>query len=148
MAMAVMPTTPVNTSTGGAAINQATAGITNVVVNKTETIMKWSNFNTVAGESVNFSQSGVSGASVLNRISGGKTQFDGILNSAPDMSIFMINPAGIVFGAGSSVNVGALVASSLDISDPDFLSGNYNFTGGAGAGQVENQGTIMKVLSL
>ena len=135
-----MAATPVYTNDGGASITQG-AG-TNVLVNQTETIISWSNFNTAGGELVNFEQGALSGSSVLNRISGLKTQFDGDLQSASDMSIFLLNPAGIVFGGGSSVNVGALVASSFNLSDPDFLSGVLNFTGGASAGSVENHGTI------
>ena len=39
------------------------------------------------------------------------------------------------------MNVGGLVASTLNITDGDFMAGKYNFTG-AGNGTVLNQGSI------
>ncbi len=56
--------------------------------------------------------------------------------------VFLLNPNGIVFGAGAQINVAGLVASSLNLSDADFLSGRMNFTNGIGAGSVVNQGSI------
>ena len=41
--------------------------------------------------------------------------------------VWLINPNGILFGAGSVVNVGGLLASTLRITDNDFLSGKYAF---------------------
>ncbi|MHC4325379.1 MAG: two-partner secretion domain-containing protein, partial [Planctomycetota bacterium] len=142
-----MAATPVITDDGGANVTQNNAipgsGWTNIEVVTPETIMASSNFNTAGGESVNFSQLGVSNAAVLNRISGGQTTYDGILNAEAGMSIYLLNPAGIVFGGGSMVNVTNLVASSLNMSDGDFLAGNLNFTNGADAtGPVEFHGTI------
>ncbi len=137
----VMAATPVCTDAGGAAVVQG-ANTTTITVNQPETIMKWSNFNTASGESVAFQQGSLSNAAVLNRISGSATQFDGDL-SGPGMRIFLLNPSGIVFGSGSSVNVGQLVASSLNITDSDFLNGApYMFTDGINAGDIVNEGSI------
>src|SRR5690606_10797437 len=48
-------------------------------------------------------------------------------------SVFIINPAGITFGADAVVNVGGLVASTLWISEDDFndglAGGSYRFDG-------------------
>jgi filamentous hemagglutinin family protein len=56
--------------------------------------------------------------------------------------VFLVNPNGVLFGQGSQVNVGGLVASTLDLSDADFMAGHYAFTG-RGTGTVTNQGTIV-----
>ena len=53
-----------------------------------------------------------------------------------------MNSSGIYFGQNATVNVGGLVASSLDVSDHDFLAGKYSFTGMDGAGDVIKRGTI------
>src|SRR5690606_22730823 len=55
--------------------------------------------------------------------------------------VFLINPNGIVFGAGAQVNVGGLVASTLNINDSDLASATRHF-GGGGAGSVVNRGKI------
>ena len=82
-------------------------------------IINWSDFNTSTGQSVTFNQfdgAALSNQSaVLNRISSGAvpTEFNGALNA--NGRVFIVNPAGIVFGRGSTVNVTQLVASGLNM---------------------------------
>ena len=52
----------------------------------------------------------------------------------------MVNPNGILFGQGCQVDTAGLVASTLNITDSDFLSGRYTFLGQDGL--VANQGYI------
>jgi len=84
-------------------------------------IINWNNFNTSSGEIVEFRQyldgSLSDMSAVLNRISSGsiRTEFKGALNA--NGRVFVVNPAGIAFGAGSTVNVSQLVASGLNMSD-------------------------------
>ncbi len=80
---------------------------------------------------------------VLNRIfSGSPSYILGQLIS--NGQVFLINSSGIIFGRESSVNVGGLIASALDIADEDFLSGNYHFSRGQGVNpaMVINEGDI------
>ena len=56
--------------------------------------------------------------------------------------VFLINPNGIVFGAGARIDVGGLVASTLDLGDADFLAGRLNFAGPASAGALTQLGQI------
>ncbi|RIY32370.1 hypothetical protein CJP74_04710 [Psittacicella melopsittaci] len=58
-------------------------------------------------------------------LGGSVSQIIGTLES--NGKVFIVNPAGIVFGANSVVNVQSLVASTLDISNEDFVKGNYVF---------------------
>ncbi|MCA8355778.1 two-partner secretion domain-containing protein, partial [Burkholderia cepacia] len=76
----------------------------------------------------------------LNRVIGTNgSQIHGQIDA--NGKVFVVNPNGVVFGAGAQVNVGGLVASTKNISDADFLAGNYRFSGTSGQ-SVENAGTI------
>jgi len=113
-------------------------------------IIDWSNFNTGDTQSVTFNQylnSELSSSSaVLNRVSSGTvpTQFNGDLNA--NGRVFVVNPAGIIFGFNSTVNVTQLVASGLKMSNEAFnavLANPANqmvFEGGDG--EVRNNGKI------
>ena len=120
---------------GQMTVTQTTA---NVAIN-------WQSFGIRAGESVQFVQPG-STSVALNRVVGADPS--AILGSlSANGQVFLVNPSGILFGPGASVNVGGLVASTLGISDADFMSGRYRFTGagavaGAGGESVVNQGLI------
>lgn len=56
--------------------------------------------------------------------------------------LFLYNPQGTLFARGAEFNGGSLVATSLNIADSDFLSGNYKFSGLSSNGAVVNQGTL------
>jgi filamentous hemagglutinin family protein len=82
-----------------------------------------------------------SSSSVLNRITGqDPTAILGALQS--NGKVFLINPNGIVFGAGARVDVNGLVASTLNLSNADFQAGNLRFNEAGAAGDVSNQGAI------
>ncbi|MEJ7807902.1 MAG: filamentous hemagglutinin N-terminal domain-containing protein, partial [Telluria sp.] len=96
-------------------------------------------FNIGAGEAVRFIQPG-SDSVALNRVLGSDPS--SILGSlTANGKVFLINPNGVLFGKGASVNVGGLVASTLDISDQDFMAAKYRFSG-AGRGAVRNDGAL------
>ena len=56
--------------------------------------------------------------------------------------LFLYNPQGTLFARGAEFNGGSLVATSLNITDSDFLAGNYKFNGASTNGAVINQGTL------
>jgi filamentous hemagglutinin family protein len=125
---------------------------TAVTVNQTQSVLEWGTpgsggIDTSSTESLTFLQAaGLSNSAVLNRImSGNPTQFNGVLNGQ-DMRIFIVNPAGIVFGQGSQVNVSQLVASGLDMSNDAFnaIMGDESklMVFRDGGGSVQNFGTI------
>ncbi|OYO29697.1 filamentous hemagglutinin N-terminal domain-containing protein, partial [Janthinobacterium sp. PC23-8] len=102
-------------------------------------VINWANFNINKGESVQFVQPN-SNAVALNRVLGNDgTTILGKLSA--NGKVFIVNPNGVLFGQGASVNTAGLVASTLDINNADFMSGNYKFAGN-GAGKVLNQGAL------
>jgi filamentous hemagglutinin family protein len=104
-------------------------------------ILNWESFSIGAGGTVNFNQHQGSSSVALNRVLGNNpSQIFG--NLSANGRVFLVNPSGILFGPGSSVNVGALVASTLSITDDDFLAGRYVFSNAGGAGGIVNQGSL------
>ncbi|KML61286.1 filamentous hemagglutinin [Burkholderia cepacia] len=102
-------------------------------------ITNWQDFSVAGGERVSFQQP-TSQSIALNRVIGTNgSQIHGQIDA--NGKVFLVNPNGVVFGAGAQVNVGALVASTKDVSDKDFLAGNYRFAGASGQ-SVENAGKI------
>jgi filamentous hemagglutinin family protein len=123
---------------GGASINSA-AGSSIITQSSQNVAINWQSFNIGQGEAVRFIQPN-SSAVALNRVLGADPS--SILGSlSANGKIFLVNPNGILFGQGASVNVGGLVASTLDIDVGDFMAGRYKFLGNSSAA-VLNQGTI------
>jgi filamentous hemagglutinin family protein len=79
---------------------------------------------------------------VLNRVVGNDPS--SILgNLTSNGQVWLVNPNGVMFGQNARVDVGALVASTLGISNMDFLAGRNTFiAGGVPDRQVLNQGTL------
>jgi len=76
-------------------------------------IINWQTFSIGANEITRFLQQSQASA-VLNRVAAGNpSQILGALQS--NGRVFLINPSGIVFGAGAQVDVAGLVASSLNL---------------------------------
>lgn len=103
-------------------------------------IVNWKSFDIGTEASVRFVQPSAS-AAILNRVqSGPGSQILGRLDA--DAKVYVVNPAGVLFGPRAQVNVGGLTASTLGIRDDDFLNGRDRFTADGAAGSVVNQGTI------
>ncbi len=57
--------------------------------------------------------------------------------------VFIINADGIIFGAGSKVDVNGLLATSIDISNANFMAGSYTFDQpGSLSASIVNHGAI------
>src|SRR5687767_7515420 len=112
--------------------------------NSPNAIINWRSFSIGANEITRFIQQSQA-SSVLNRVTGSAGAIDpsvilGALQS--NGRVFLINPSGILFGAGAQVDVAGMVATSLNLSNADFLANRLRFTDVAGAGSVVNQGNI------
>ncbi|MDD5274537.1 MAG: filamentous hemagglutinin N-terminal domain-containing protein [Methylovulum sp.] len=126
---------------GQVSIDTATPGVT-TITNSPNAIIQWQNFNIAQNETTRFVQQN-SQSAVLNRIIGENPST--ILGQlASNGKVFLINPNGVVFGANSVVDTQGLIASSLNLSNQDFLTGNYHFIAGSGTepGAIVNEGII------
>ena len=103
-------------------------------------ITNWSSFNIGKANQVEFKQpSSVSTA--LNRVqSNDPTHIYGSLKS--NGKIILINPSGVLFQNGSKVDVGSIIASTLNLKDGDFINDKYVFQKNGLSGVVNNQGEI------
>ena len=123
---------------GGGSIAQS-GNTMNVTQNTAKMGVNWQSFNIAKNETVNFKQPNASSVA-LNRIVGNDASvIYGSLNA--NGQVFLINPNGVTFAAGASINVGGIAASTKDITDANFLASKYNFTGTSTAG-VTNQGSL------
>ena len=103
-------------------------------------IANWDTFNIGKSAGVAFKQPDADSVA-LNRIyDQNPSQILGSLSA--NGKVFLLNPSGIVFGKDAQINVGGLVASSLNMADSDFLAGKYNFFSDGQSGSILNQGNI------
>lgn len=127
---------------GGQATIQQTPKSLTVQQATDRAILNWRSFSIAADEAVRFAQPSVTSIA-LNRVVGidpsvilGRLEANGRL--------FLVNPNGILFGAGSQVNAAGLLATTLQIRDDDFMAGRYLFAQDPlkGLKSVVNRGAI------
>ena len=112
------------------------------ITNSPNAIINWQSFDINPNEITRFIQQNGASA-VLNRVVGNGLTASQIMGTlASNGKVFLINPNGIVFGPNSVVDTAGLIASSLNISDQDFLNNNLRFDGNASNGAIENKGYI------
>ena len=152
-AQALPDTANVSIQTGGATaggeapmFDTSVANTLTVNLRDNQTIINYLNtgtgFNVASGNTVNFRDDrantaatltgGTDNIAVLNRdLSGTPSTIAGMIASDANVSVYLVNSNGIIFGAGSVINTGSFVASTLDVSDSSFLSGSatLQFTG-------------------
>jgi filamentous hemagglutinin family protein len=126
---------------GDVTVTPLGGGITQDMTASDGAIGHFSDFDIAAGHAVTCVQPGANANALFRVFSGDGTQILGQFDA--NGNIYLIDPAGILFGANSQVNVNRLVASGLDISNEDFLDGRYEFFAGEGdIGAIVNDGTI------
>ena len=114
------------------------------VRNSAGAILDWRSFDIGAQAGVHFQQADAA-SKVLNRVTGSDPSH--ILGSlTSNGQVWLLNPQGVLFGAGARVDVAGLVASTLRLDDNAFLdglrSGRFSFAEGAAGATVRNEGAI------
>lgn len=106
-------------------------------------IIHWQDFSIGRGEATRFVQPGKGSVSLNRVVSGTPSELLGRLSANGDL--ILINPNGVLVGEGARINVGGFTASTLDLSDNEFLRGaDLTFSGDSTA-SVINRGTIKAV---
>ena len=109
------------------------------ITNSPGTILHWQEFSIQSDETTRFIQQSADSA-VLNRVVG-QDPSSLLGNLLSNGRVYLINRNGIVFGPDAVIDTAGLVASTLEMTDEDFLAGTHEFAG-AGAGAIQNQGYL------
>ena len=129
-----------NLVAGQATVSTPSAHTMVVTQGSARAILNWQAFNIGAGQSMTFVQPNAASVA-LNRVVGANpSSIYGSLSA--NGQVFLINPAGVMFAPGAQLNVGGLVASTLSISNEEFVAGRYVFNNNGSAGSVTNHGSI------
>jgi filamentous hemagglutinin family protein len=104
-------------------------------------VINWNSFSIGRPNTVTFNQPNSSSA-VLNRVtSNTPSTIAGALRA--NGQVYLVNPNGIAITSSGTVNVGGgFVASTLGISNRDFMSGKRTFAGEGDSSAVSNAGKI------
>ncbi len=122
---------------GNASITQTNSQL-DIHQSSERAVIDWQRFDIGRDSTVNFWQPSASSVTLNRVLSSDPSAIFGRLNA--NGQVFISNPNGVLFGSSARVDVGGLVATSLQIDPDDFIGGNYRFTNGSGA--VINQGTL------
>jgi filamentous hemagglutinin family protein len=132
---------------GGGVVTQGQGAIS--TPNSTSTVIDqasnrlsidWQSFDVASNESVRFNQP-TSNSVALNRILDQKaSEVFGRIDANGRVVLF--NSHGIMFGAGSQVNVGSLLATSLNVISFDESTGQLRLAAAGSPGSIINNGSI------
>src|SRR4051794_34846930 len=148
-ATALMPIAPALAGPNGGVVVGGSAtinhqGTANVTINQfsDKAIINWNLFNIGVGEKTTFIQPSAN-AIALNRIVGkqGPSEILGTLEA--NGKVFVVNPDGIIFGAGAVITTAGFLATTSDIRNQDCMAGRFNFNiPGRPDASIVNMGTI------
>ncbi|WP_159077409.1 YDG domain-containing protein [Polynucleobacter rarus] len=110
---------------GVATINQSQNTL-NINQSSQNAVIGWKTFNVGSNATVNFNQPSASSAT-LNVVNGSsKSMIDGAVNA--NGQVIFSNQNGVVFGKNAEVNVGGMVATTMNINQDEFMAGNMKQT--------------------
>ena len=103
--------------------------------------LNWSSFNVASNETVQFVQPSSTSVALNNILSQSPSQIFGKIDA--NGRVVLINPNGILFGRTAQLNVGSLIASSLELKEFDPTTGRLTFQSLSGKpGVIDNEGSI------
>jgi len=113
-------------SAGSATISSPNSTTVQINQSSDKAVIDWRSYNIAPNETTHYQQPAASSIT-LNRISPnmGASQINGSITA--NGQVWLINPAGIVFGPSARVDVAGFLATTANISNQDFMAGNYHF---------------------
>ncbi|MFT3939335.1 filamentous hemagglutinin N-terminal domain-containing protein [Rhodopseudomonas sp.] len=126
---------------GNVSIAQPNAAQMTITQTSQSAVVNWQSFSIGGNAAVAISQPNASSA-LLNRVtSNTPSTIAGQLTA--NGQVYLVNPNGITITSTGTVNTGGgFVASTLGITDSDFMSERRTFTGTGSSAPVRNEGTI------
>lgn len=124
----------------GEATLAAAAGSLTVTQNSARAIINWQDFSLGAGDFARFVQPDATSATLNRVISGLPSTLAGTLEA--NGRVFLINPNGVVIGAGARIDTAGFLASTLDVANQEFLAGGDLHFSGESTAAIQNLGSI------
>jgi filamentous hemagglutinin family protein len=126
---------------GSATIGAPANNALTITQSSPNAVINWSSFSVGQPNTVTFNQPSSSSA-ILNRVTGNTpSSIAGTIRANGE--VYLVNPNGIAITPSGTVNVGGgFVASTLGISNGDFMAGKRRFLGNGSSAAVSNAGSI------
>ena len=126
---------------GSATISQPNSTTMNINQTSGNAIINWQGYSIGANESVTYIQPG-SSSIALNRVTGVDPSYIyGRLSG--NGQVWVINPNGLLVGPGGTIQTSSFLASTMNITNENFMSGRYLFTNSPDSqASIINQGHI------
>ena len=141
-----LPIEGANAATNKTEADISTSGAVMDITGKTEhNVLRWEDFSVDSGEKVRF-DNGTQTKDYLNLVTGeGASNIYGTIEGG--RNVYLVNPHGILFAAGSQVNTGALYLSTANVDAVASAAGtswggNSPLTADTQYGNVLNLGTV------
>ena len=132
-----------NVVSGNASILQTNSTLVTIQQTTPKAIIDWQSFSIGTGNTVKFVQPN-SSSIALNRVTGNQvSQINGTLQA--NGQVWLLNPNGMLIGAGGQVNVGGFLGTTHSINNQQFVGGDYRFGDAGMSGVIANQGKIQIV---
>ena len=129
------------TVTAGSVSDQLTATKLTLTQTTPRAVIDWQSFNIGAGKEVQFIQPNAN-AAVLNRVAAGANMSEIYGTMSANGTVVLMNPNGVMFSQGASVNVGSLIVTTGSINQTAFMAEGPIAITGATTGQITNEGRI------
>ncbi len=131
--------------TGGVSATADLSNLSYITSNTTNNLITWETFSIGSGETVQFDSN-----NYLNYVVGNeRSDILGTLKAGGDL--YIINPNGVLFGKGATVEVGGLLYAStqtLSGTDLDSFTSAVNALGNAASGDIVNQGAKLTAMNI